>query len=76
MVYSAVLHRFANTNLYYFMILSTPSLAGDFYLNFFMGCVVEIPAYIVAVAIIKYMIPEWLLVSSNKFRVVIAMVRF
>ena len=58
------------------MILSTPSLAGDFYLNFFMGCVVEIPAYIVAVAIIKYVIPEWLLVSSNETGVSIAIVRY
>ena len=46
--------RFANLNVYYFMILNTPSLAGDFYLNFFLVCGVEIPAYTVSIVIIKY----------------------
>ena len=55
-VSSALPFRFISTNVYYFMVLSTPSLAGDFYLNFFLGCVVEIPAYIVAMFIIKYAI--------------------
>ena len=52
------LFRFANMNVWYYMILSTPSLAGDFYLNFFLGCVAEIPAYTVAIFVIKYVIPD------------------
>ena len=59
--------RFANSNVYYFMILSTPSLAGDFYLNFFMGCIVEIPAYTVAILVIKYVLVFLYYISSTDY---------
>ena len=51
------------------MVLNTPSLAGDFYLNFFMGVLVEIPAYTLSIIIIKYVIPIRLLVFHDKLGV-------
>ena len=59
--------RFANLNVYYFMILNTPSLAGDFYLNFFLVCGVEIPAYTVSIVIIKYVSWKRQLVFQTMF---------
>ena len=51
-----LLSRFTNATVYYFLILSTPSLAGDFYLNIFLGVLVEIPGYTVAFIAVKYVL--------------------
>ena len=53
---SLLLSRFVNSYVYYFLVLSTPSLAGDFYLNFFLGGLMEIPAYTAAIITVKYVI--------------------
>ena len=55
-LYYLLSSRFVNSNVYYFLVLSTPSLAGDFYLNFFLGGVMEIPAYTAAIITVKYVI--------------------
>lgn len=43
---------FANSVLYYGLILATPSMPGDVYLNFLLGAIVEIPAYIITYPIV------------------------
>lgn len=45
---------FTNCLVYYFLILATPSLLGDFYLNVFLGGVAEIPGFLVASLVIRH----------------------
>ena len=41
---SFVIYRFVNALVYYGVILSAPSIGGNFYLNFFLTSLVELPA--------------------------------
>ncbi|KAJ8029102.1 Organic cation transporter-like protein [Holothuria leucospilota] len=45
---------FVNAIIYYGLSLNTGSLAGDPYLNFFLSGAVEIPSYILAVAVVTW----------------------
>ena len=45
--------RCANSLIYYGLSLSTGSLAGNVYLNFFLSGLVEIPAYFIAAFALK-----------------------
>ncbi|CAD5117723.1 DgyrCDS6470 [Dimorphilus gyrociliatus] len=48
-----------NSLVYYGLSLSTSSLAGDPYLNFFLSGLVEIPAYIVSAFALQYFGRRW-----------------
>ena len=44
-----VFHRFVNAMVYYCVILSSPGLGGDMYLNYTLTSIVEVPAYIACI---------------------------
>ena len=46
-------YRFANMVVYYGIILFTPNLAGDRFVNFVLSALIEIPAYIAAYFVCK-----------------------
>ena len=46
-------NRFASGLVYYGLSLSTSTLAGDRYVNFFLSGVVEVPAYGLTIIVLK-----------------------
>lgn len=46
--------RIIITISYYALVLNTSNLNGDPYINSFLSAVVEVPAYIIALVLLKY----------------------
>ena len=49
MFLSLYLNRFVNSLVYYGVILSSPNLGGNFYLNYTITSAVELPAYVLGI---------------------------
>uniref|UniRef100_A0A672I760 Solute carrier family 22 member 4-like n=1 Tax=Salarias fasciatus TaxID=181472 RepID=A0A672I760_SALFA len=52
--YLCYLDRFIITISYYALVLNTSNLHGDPYLNCFISAVIEVPAYVIALAMLQY----------------------
>lgn len=61
--------RFVNALVYYGVILSAPSIGGNFYLNFFLTSLVELPAIPAGVWVFNRLVKQIKLKTKSTNRI-------
>lgn len=68
--------RFVNALVYYGVILSAPSIGGNFYLNFFLTSLVELPAIPAGVWVFNRLVKQTKLKTNSTNAIYMYVLRF
>jgi len=68
--------RFVNALVYYGVILSAPSIGGNFYLNFFLTSLVELPAIPAGVWVFNRLVKQTKLKTNSTNTIYMYVLRY